>query len=99
MIISASGMYLPDRRRVRSSMVADQRLACLSSGVYLRIHSMSSMNPMSSILSASSMTSDLIFPSSKVPLLMWSMSLPGVPTTMWTPLLSSLICLSMETPP
>ena len=60
---------------------------------------MSSMNPMSSIVSASSRTACVTPPSSIEPRFMWSMSLPGVATMTSTPLSSASSCTSMPCPP
>lgn len=60
---------------------------------------MSSMKPISSILSASSSTTWLTLSSSIVPLFKWSMSLPGVATTTWAPLSNRDCCWPILTPP
>ena len=60
---------------------------------------MSSMNPMSSIVSASSRTACVTPPSSIEPRFVWSMSLPGVATMTSTPLSSASSCTSMPCPP
>ena len=57
------------------------------------------MNPMSSIVSASSRTTCVTAPRSIEPRFMWSMSLPGVATMTSTPLLSAFSCTSMPCPP
>ena len=80
-------------------MVAEKRRVCLSSGVSLSILVMSSTKPMSSISSASSRTTTWTYFSFRVPLSIWSITLPGVPTTTWTPFLRAFICLSIDVPP
>ena len=62
-------------------MVAENNAICRFSGACSRIHSTSSIKPMRNISSASSNTmADNVF-RFKLPRLMWSMILPGVPTT------------------
>lgn len=53
-------------------------------------------NPMSSILSASSKTTKAILPREVFPCCKWSISLPGVATTICTPARSSDLCLSIQ---
>ena len=61
--------------------------------------SMSSMNPMSSILSASSMTSSLTASNTRTPRPWRSRILPGVPTTTSHPSSSLCTCSDMLAPP
>ncbi len=78
--ISVSGffMYLCEMLMTCAGIVAENSMVCLVFGVALKIFSTSSMNPMSSILSASSKTTNLTFDKSIVRRSMWSSILPGV---------------------
>ena len=80
-------------------MVAENRRVCLFSGIALRMYSMSSMNPMSSILSASSRTITDTSERFRTFLLIMSLTRPGVPATMSHPCWSFLIWPSMLAPP
>ena len=80
-------------------MVAENSIVCLCLGMALRMNSMSSMNPMSSILSASSRTRVLMSDRFRAFLVTMSLTRPGVPTTMSHPLLSFASCFSMLAPP
>ena len=71
--------------RICLGMVAENSATCLYSGVPLRIRSTSSAKPMLSISSASSSTSTSSEDRSRLPRSRWSMTRPGVPTTMWAP--------------
>ena len=82
-----------------SGIVAEKHRICLCSGALPRMFSMSSMNPMSSISSASSSTQTFIESRESVPLSIWSCILPGVPTTMSTPVFRSLNWMLYEAPP
>ena len=64
----------------RGGMVAENSTVCRSVGVSSRIVSMSSVKPMSSISSASSVTVRMSSSSSE-PRRMWSIARPGVATT------------------
>ena len=81
-----------------AGIVAENKRVCLSSGILFIISSISSMNPMFNISSASSNTKNSTESKGKVPLLMWSKTLPGVPTTMLA-LFISLIWLCIGAPP
>ncbi len=61
--------------------------------------SISSTKPISSISSASSRTNSRTSLSLRVLRLMWSIILPGVPTTIGAPVFRAFICLSIECPP
>ena len=63
-----------------TGMVAENSDMVFSSGVCSSIVFMSSMKPMSSMVSASSSTTWVAPSSLTEPRLMWSMSLPGVAT-------------------
>ena len=84
---------------IASGIVAEKSIVCLFPRVFDIIYSMSSMNPISNIMSASSSTRNLIASRCSSPRLNMSMSLPGVPTIMFAPFLSSYICLSIDAPP
>ena len=79
--------------------VALNRRVCLLPTIFSTIHRTSGKNPMSSILSASSRQNISIAGRSMCPLLLMSMTLPGVPTMTSTPLSSSFACLSKSVPP
>ena len=85
--------------RIAFGIVAEKSSVCLSSGTFLIIDSMSSKKPMSSISSASSKTSVLTCDKSTVLRLMWSSSLPGVPTKICGTCFKSLIWRRMSAPP
>lgn len=99
--ISVSGflMYLLSILTICSGIVAENSIVCLFFGTPLSIFSTSSMNPMSSILSASSRTTNLTFERSIVLRAMWSSILPGVATAICAPLSKASICGFMLTPP
>ena len=78
-----------------SGMVAENIIICLSLGQALKMYSMSSMNPMSSILSDSSMTTTFTPERSRYSLSMRSLTLPGVPAMTSAPCSSSSTCLSI----
>ena len=80
-------------------IVAENITVCLSSGVSVRIVSISSLNPISSISSASSRITILILSNLTVFLLIWSITLPGVPTIICTPVFNDFICLTISCPP
>ena len=80
-------------------MVAENSIVCLFSGIAFRMYSISSMNPMSSILSASSRTIVDTSVRFRTPLLIMSLTRPGVPATMSHPCCSFLIWPSMLAPP
>jgi hypothetical protein len=85
LIETGSLRYFCDRFLICFGMVAEKRATCLVSGVSARIVSTSSAKPMLSISSASSRTRNRSWVRSSVPLSRWSITRPGVPTTMWTP--------------
>ena len=68
-------------------------------GVFFKINSMSSWNPMFNISSASSNTTYCIFSKLIAFLSIKSIKRPGVATTTCTPLFKSLICMPIEVPP
>ena len=80
-------------------MVAENSMVWWFDGMALRMNSMSSMKPMSSILSASSRTRVVISERLRTFLVIISLTLPGVPATMSQPFSSFLICPSMLAPP
>ena len=80
------------RSMIESGMVAEKRRVCRSSGMAQRIVFMSSTNPISSILSASSSTTMVSASNLSVPRFIWSMMRPGVPTTMRAPLFKLSSC-------
>ena len=80
-------------------IVAEKRTVCLSSGVSVRIVSISSRNPISSISSASSNITIDTESNLTVFLLIWSITRPGVPTIICTPDFKDLICLTISCPP
>ena len=84
---------------IAGAIVAEYSIICRVVGVSSRIFSMSSMNPMSSISSASSRTTIEISARDSVFRFRWSSTRPGVPTTMFTPLLSAFTCRSSDEPP
>ncbi len=61
-----------------SGIVAEKRMVCLSLGRAFSICRMSSLKPMSSILSASSRTKNETLERSMLPILRWEMRRPGV---------------------
>ena len=63
------------------------------------INSISSINPISSIVSASSITKNLIQFRSITLLSMKSISLPGVATTILGPLFNDALCILGDSPP
>ena len=79
--------------------VALKRRVCSLSPIFSTIHRTSGKNPMSSILSASSRQKIPISERSMWPLLLMSITRPGVPTITSTPLSRSLACFSMSVPP
>ena len=68
-------------------------------GILLRIVSTSSMNPMSSISSASSRTTAWTLSRTIEPRLRWSMSRPGVATMTLAARFKALNCTAMSCPP
>ena len=80
-------------------MVAEKSDMTFSSGVRSSMNWMSSMNPISSMVSASSSTTCRTSFISMVPRLRWSMSRPGVATSISTPLSSASVCTFMPWPP
>ena len=85
--------------RTSSDKVAENMRVWRFSGAREIMVSMSSMNPMSSILSASSMISSLTASNLRFPRLLRSRILPGVPTTTSHPISSFLIWSGMLAPP
>ena len=85
--------YSSESRSISTGMVAEKRDMTFSSGARSSMNCMSSMNPMSSMVSASSSTRCLTLLSSMVPRLRWSMSLPGVATSISTPLSKASVCM------
>ena len=71
LILTSAGsrMYFSHILRIGAGMVAEKRAVCLSSGICSKIHSMSSMNPMLNISSASSSTMVFTLSNFRVPLL------------------------------
>ena len=84
---------------ISGAMVALKKRVCLVKGVNLNMRSMSGMNPMSSILSASSTTITCTPVKSNFPLSKWSISLPGVAIKTSTPLSIRISCSLKLTPP
>ncbi len=84
---------------ISGDMVAEKKNVCRVFGTSLRMNRISSMNPISSIRSASSKT--ILWKSSVTifPRLIKSVTRPGVPITICTPLSSSRICLPIGAPP
>ena len=80
-------------------MVAENSTTWRFSGSWLSTHSTSSMKPMRNISSASSSTKVRRPERSRVPWRMWSITRPGVPTTIWTPRLSRAIWSRKSAPP
>ena len=91
--------YSSDSRSISTGMVAEKSDMVLSSGVRSSMNWMSSMNPMSNMVSASSSTTCRTSFSSTDPRLRWSMSLPGVATSISTPLFKASICTLIAWPP
>ena len=71
--------------RIAVGMVAEKSATWRCAGMCSSTHSTSSMKPMRSISSASSSTRARNPSTARVPLRMWSITLPGVPTTTCTP--------------
>ena len=84
---------------ISSERVAEKNKVCLIFGSSLVIFSISGIKPISSILSASSMTRILTSFNITFPLSMWSRSLPGVATSTSTPLASFPSCSENDIPP
>ena len=80
-------------------MVAENMPRFFRWGICLRIWVTSLIKPMSSIRSASSSTTVSTFCRRTVRRFMWSMSRPGVATTIWGRFFRTLICRSMGWPP
>ena len=78
---ASSFKYFFDNFLIWGGIVAENNKVCLSSGMLFIISSISSMNPIFSISSASSNTRNSTDDKGKFPLLIWSKTLPGVPTT------------------
>ena len=76
-------------RRMRLGIVAENITVCRSTGAAVRIVSMSSANPISSISSASSRTTVVMSLSRKYRRSMRSIARPGVATTTSTPRFSA----------
>ena len=92
-------MYRLLTLRISGGMVALNNQVLSLCGVFFRINSISSWNPMFSISSASSNTTYLICSRLIAFLSIRSINLPGVATTMCTPLFRSRICRPIEAPP
>ncbi len=92
-------MYLLAMSIILLGIVAEKRPICLGSGTESRMNSMSSMKPMSSMVSASSRTTYLTLLRSRLPRLRWSIILPGVPTTTCTPRSSASNWTLIDWPP
>ncbi len=71
---------------IGGGMVAAKNIVCLSTGRWESILRMSGRNPMSNMVSASSITNISIFERVMVFSLMWSNNLPGQAITISTPL-------------
>ena len=80
-------------------MVAENRPRFRRWGICLRMWVTSLIKPMSSIRSASSSTTVSTLCRRTVRRFMWSMSRPGVATTIWGRFFSWVICRSMGWPP
>ena len=79
--------------------VALKSSVCFLPVIFSTTHRTSGKKPMSSILSASSRQKIPIAERSMCPLLLMSMTLPGVPTITSTPFPSSFACFSTSVPP
>ena len=99
-VISAGSRWYTQEISITSrDMVAENNPRLRRWGILSRIRVTSWMKPMSSIRSASSSTTVCTLSSLTVRRFMWSMSRPGVATTIWGLSLSWVICLSMGWPP
>ena len=99
LIWTGSFWYFLVSSRIALGIVAENKAVCLSSGTFDRIVSISSLNPMSNISSASSKTTIFTWSSFNVFLFIWSITRPGVPITTCTPPFRAFICLSIGCPP
>ncbi|MNM58561.1 hypothetical protein D3C81_697940 [compost metagenome] len=86
-------------RRMAGGMVAENSATWRFSGSFFSTASTSSMKPMRSISSASSSTSVFSSDRSSVLRFRWSMTRPGVPTTMCTPRRRAVSCWPYGWPP
>ena len=81
----ASPRYLSATRFIAAGIVAENSARWLSSGVFDKIASTSSIKPMRSISSASSNTKDFTWLRLRLLRFRWSSIRPGVPTTTCAP--------------
>ena len=99
-MVTASCWYFFVMSKIGFGMVAENRTVCLpSSGIYSKIVSISSRNPMFSISSASSKTIVLTASQRIVFLRRWSMTRPGVPIMICAPPFNALIWRLISCPP
>ena len=88
-----------DSRRISGAMVAEKNSVCRLAGSMATMRSTSGMKPMSSIRSASSMTSNWQSVSSRPPRSKMSIRRPGVAISTSTPRISASFWSDMLSPP
>ena len=99
MISTGSRWYTQEMSITSRLMVAENIPMFLRCFSWSRMRVTSRTKPMSSIRSASSSTTVSTLSSRTVRRFMWSMSRPGVATTIWGFFFRVVICLSMGAPP
>ena len=98
-ISTGSRWYTQEMSITSRLMVAENRPRFFRWGILSKMRVTSWIKPMSNIRSASSSTTVCTASSLTVRRFMWSMSRPGVATTIWGLFFSWVICLSMGWPP